>query len=93
LAGLILGMGVGLACKIRWAPFAAAGSLEKRILRFLLGLSVALFWWGGLAILWNGMSPSASAVLRYLGSGAVGLWMVFLAPWLFLRWKLAEREE
>jgi membrane-associated phospholipid phosphatase len=91
LAGLILGMGVGLACQTRWAPFGAAGSLEKRILRFLLGMSVALLWWGGLAILCNGMSPSTSAVLRYIGSGAVGLWMVFLAPWLFLRWKLAKR--
>ncbi len=43
LAGLILGMGIGLACKNRWAPFAAGGALGKRILRFLLGLSVWLY--------------------------------------------------
>ena len=29
LAGLILGMGIGLACKNRWAPFEAGGSLES----------------------------------------------------------------
>jgi hypothetical protein len=91
LAGLILGMGIGLACKQRWAPFRATGGLEQRILRFLLGLSVALFLWGGLSILWNEPAQALSPVLRYLRYGVVGLWTVFLAPWLFLRWKLADR--
>jgi len=92
LAGLILGMGIGLACKNRWAPFKAGGSLEKRILRFLLGLSVMLMVWGGLALLWNGIDPPLGPMLRYLRYGLAGWWMTFLAPWLFLRWGLAERE-
>jgi O-antigen/teichoic acid export membrane protein len=91
LAGLILGMGVGLAGMNRWAPFHAGGSIEQRILRFLLGLSVALFLWGGLAILWNGINPPLDWILRYVRYGLVGLWVIFLAPWLFLRWKLAPR--
>jgi membrane-associated phospholipid phosphatase len=92
LAGLILGMGIGLACKNRWAPFAAGGGLEKRILRFLLGLSVMLMLYAGLGLLWNGIHPPLGPILRYLRYGLAGLWMIFLAPWLFLRWGLAERE-
>jgi membrane-associated phospholipid phosphatase len=92
LAGLILGMGAGLACKTRWAPFRAGGRAEKRILRFLLGVSVALMLWGGLAILGNEFAQPFQPVLRYLRYGLIGFWTVFLAPWLFLRWGLAERE-
>ncbi len=91
LAGLVLGMGVGLAGMNRWAPFSAKGNIEKRILRFLLGLSVALILYGGLGILWNGADPPINPILRYLRFVLIGFWMVFLAPWLFLRWKLAER--
>ncbi|MGB7540104.1 MAG: phosphatase PAP2 family protein [Anaerolineales bacterium] len=90
LAGLILGMGIGLACKNRWAPFAAGGSLEKRILRFLLGLSVMLMLLGGLALLWNGIDPPLGPILRYVRYGLTGWWLIFLAPWVFLRWRLAE---
>jgi membrane-associated phospholipid phosphatase len=93
LAGLILGMGIGLACKGRWAPFRAAGGAEKQILRFLLGLSVTLMLWGGVSILWNEPARSAAPILRYLRYGLVGFWTVFLAPLLFLRWRLADRAE
>ena len=92
LAGLILGMGVGLACKVRWAPFDVEGSVAKRSLRLLLGLMVALMLWGGLAVLWIGVPQPMQTFLRYLRYGLVGLWTVFLAPWLFLRWGLAERK-
>jgi membrane-associated phospholipid phosphatase len=91
LAGLILGMGIGLACQNRWAPFSAGGPVEKRILRFLLGFSVALILLGGLAILWNGVEPPLGPVLRYVRYGLAGWWMIFLAPWSFVRWKLADR--
>jgi membrane-associated phospholipid phosphatase len=92
LAGLILGLGAGLAFRNRWAPFRADGTAGKRILRFLLGLSVLLIVWRGLPILWNEYAQPASMVLRYIRYGLVGFWAVFLAPWLFLRLKLAERE-
>jgi membrane-associated phospholipid phosphatase len=91
LAGLILGMGVGLACKHRWAPFSAEGGIEKKFLRLLLGLSVALILLGGLAFLWNGVDQPLGPVLRYMRYGLVGWWIIFLAPWLFVRWKLADR--
>jgi hypothetical protein len=92
LAGLILGLGAGLAFRNRWAPFRADGPAGKRILRFLFGFSVMLIVWRGLPILWNEYAQPASLVLRYIRYGLVGFWAVFLGPWLFLRMKLAERE-
>jgi membrane-associated phospholipid phosphatase len=90
LAGLILGLGAGLAFQQRWAPFRADGPAGKRILRFLLGLSVLLIVWRGLPILWNEYAQPAAMILRYIRYGLVGFWAVFLAPLCFLRLKLAE---
>ena len=53
---------------------------------------MTLMVWGGLAILWNGIDPPLGPMLRYLRYGLAGWWMIFLAPWCFLRWGLAGRE-
>jgi membrane-associated phospholipid phosphatase len=92
LAGLILGLGAGLAFRNRWAPFRADGPAVKRILRFLIGFSVMAIIWRGLPVLWNEYAQPISMVLRYFRYGLVGFWAVFLGPWLFLRLKLAERD-
>ncbi len=92
MAGLLLGLGAGLACQRRWAPFRADGPLGKRALRFLVGLIVLLIIWRGLPILWNEYAqPQALALfLRYVRYGLVGYWAVFLAPLVFLKLKLTE---
>ncbi|MGD0806186.1 MAG: phosphatase PAP2 family protein [Anaerolineales bacterium] len=93
LAGLVLGLGAGLAFQQRWAQFRADGPAGKRVLRFLLGLSVMLIVWRGLPILWNEYVQPASMVLRYIRYALVGFWAVFLAPLIFLRLGLAGGEK
>jgi hypothetical protein len=90
MAGLLLGLGAGLACQQRWAPFRADGPAGRRVLRFLLGFAVLLIIWRGLPIVWNEYAQPAALVLRYLRYALVGLWAVFLAPLVFLRLRLAE---
>jgi len=85
-------LGAGLAFQQRFAPFRVDGPAGKRVLRFLLGLSVLLVIWRGLPILWNEYAQPASMVLRYIRYALVGFWAVFLAPLIFLRLSLAERE-
>ncbi|MBN1437982.1 MAG: phosphatase PAP2 family protein [Anaerolineales bacterium] len=92
LAGLILGLGTGLACQRRWAPFSAGGTPGRRLLRFALGVSIAVLLRSGLAVLFQGFDVAWAPLLRYLRYASVGFWAVFLAPWLFLRLKLAEPE-
>jgi membrane-associated phospholipid phosphatase len=91
MAGLILGLGAGLACMNRWAPFNGGGSVAKRLARFLIGFTVLMILWRGLPLLWDESIPAGMA-LRYIRYGLVGFWAAFLAPLLFLRLRLAERE-
>ncbi len=95
MAGLLLGLGAGVAFQQRWAKFRAGGPAGKRALRFLVGLIVLLTIWRGLPILWNEYNqPSTLAlILRYVRYGLVGYWAVFLAPLVFLRLRLAEEEK
>jgi hypothetical protein len=72
LAGLILGLGGGLACQQRWAPFRADGPIGNRAARFLFGLSVMMIVWRGFLILWNEYAQPASMVLRFIRYGLVG---------------------
>jgi membrane-associated phospholipid phosphatase len=88
MAGLILGLGAGLACMNRWAPFDSRGPAASRLARFLIGFAVLLILWRGLPLLWNESAPAGMA-LRYIRYGLVGFWAAFLAPWSFLRLKLA----
>jgi membrane-associated phospholipid phosphatase len=90
MAGLILGLGAGLALQRRSARFDAGGPLLRRALRFLLGIVVLVSIWRGLPILWNEYEQAAGLILRYLRYASVGLWAAFLAPWCFLKLNLAS---
>lgn len=92
LAGLILGTGIGLASRNRWARFDARGNVEKRILRLLFGFAIALFFLGGSAVLCDGLRAPLGPALLYLRYGLTGWWLIFLAPWCFLRLGLAGAE-
>ncbi|HEY5119396.1 MAG TPA: hypothetical protein VII90_08055 [Anaerolineales bacterium] len=82
-----------MAFQQRWARFRADGPAGKRVLRFLIGLSVMLIVWRGLPNLWNEYIQPATIVLRYIRYALVGFWAVFLAPLIFLRLGLAGSEK
>jgi membrane-associated phospholipid phosphatase len=92
MAGLILGLGAGLACMRRWAPFHAGGPVGKRLARFLIGFTGLMVLWRVLPVVWNEYAQPASMILRYIRYGLVGFWAAFLAPWFFLRLKLAAEK-
>lgn len=91
-AGLILGMGMGLAFARRWAPFDPGGPLWKRAVRYVIGLIGVLLFWRALALVFPHGVDGVGLMFRYLRYALTGLWAVFLAPWVFLKLKLAERE-
>jgi membrane-associated phospholipid phosphatase len=90
-AGLILGMGIGLALAQRSARFEAGGALWKRALRYLIGLVGVLLFWRGLTFVFPGGMDGLGMMLRYVRYALTGLWAVYLAPLVFLKLKLAER--
>ena len=104
LGGLFLGFGGGYALMREHFPFnAASGSVPVRLIRCLLGLAGGALICQGLKLAlpggdslfsslpaWGAGSPHYE-LGRFVRHGLTGLWVSALAPWLFLRLRLAER--
>jgi membrane-associated phospholipid phosphatase len=88
--GALLGLGLGWALSLRWARFKNGGTFGQRFLRFIIGLIGVIVCWKGLQMLLPSEPEPVEFFFRFVRYGLLSLWITFLAPWLFLRWKLAE---
>ncbi len=88
-AGLIFGLGAALALLPR-ARFDARGPLGKRAARFVVGIVGALLLWRGLALVFPAEPLALGLSLRYLRYALTIFWVIYLAPVVFLKSKLAE---
>jgi len=88
-AGTLFGLGAGAVLLRRWGKFKADGKLGARAARFALGLVGVLLIYFGLRMILpvgEGLVPQSLRFVRY---ALVGLWVAYLAPWVFVRLKLA----
>lgn len=95
IAGAIFGAWAGYALMRQYARFNPKGDWAKRIIRYLLGVAGLLVLFVGLDIAFAAIAPDESTlgyILRFIRYSSVMLWATFLAPWLFLKTKLAEAE-
>lgn len=94
LAGMF-GAGIGFLFEMNRVWFDVGGSWGKRLLRWVVGLAIAVAIWLGLAQLFDAIAPpdmrSAELILRFVRYGIVGLWISYFAPILFVFSGLAER--
>ncbi len=90
-AGLLFGLGAGLALQTRYARFNAGGAGNKRAARYAIGVAGALVFWLGLKVIFPADATPVALTLRYLRYALTALWVFYLAPWVFLKLKLAER--
>jgi membrane-associated phospholipid phosphatase len=93
VAGVLFGMGAGALWLAQTGGFEAGGAFWKRAARFLVGLvGVAVLYLGLKAIFpeGEGLFPE---ILRYLRYSLVGFWVAGLAPYLFVRIRLAEKKK
>ena len=88
-AGLIFGLGAALPLLPR-ARFDARGSLWKRAARFVVGIVGALLLWRGLALVFPHEPLALALILRYLRYALTIFWVIYLAPVVFLKTRLAE---
>jgi len=75
--------------------FQAEGAWSRRFLRFLLGMILVLTAYIGLNLLFQPFSQGSYLLgqsLRFVRYAMVGFIVPGLAPWLFLRLHLAEKE-
>jgi len=89
-AGAFFGLAVGGIWVFANGGFNAKGVWWKRILRFLLGVSVTLILWFGLGQVFPRGEEFLPYVLRFFRYSLLGFWITGFAPWLFIRLNLAE---
>jgi len=83
----LLGLGIGMTLEQEFVRFSCAGSLTRRVMRFVIGLIVLLTLYLGLKIVFP-----IGLLFRGVRYALVGLWASLGAPWLFMRLELDEAE-
>lgn len=90
----LFGAGIGFTFEKNRVCFQADGVLWKRILRYLIGMAIALLIWRGGSILSDIINPNDSVwlayPLRFIRYSLLGLWISYYAPSVFVLLNLAE---
>jgi hypothetical protein len=73
--------------------YQAAGPIEKRAIRYVIGLIGVLILYMGLGAIFPRGDGLIFYVLRYIRYALLGWWVSGGAPWVFVRFKLAERAD
>jgi len=89
-AGTLFGLAVGAAWMAARGGYQASGPVAKRALRYVIGVIGIVILWMGLGQVFPENADMISYLLRYLRYTLVGFWVSGGAPWLFLRFKLAD---
>jgi hypothetical protein len=84
-----MGMGMGFVLERRHVCFSSQGVWWKRGVRFILGGAVLFTLWYGLKQVFSGLQPEY--FFRFLRYFLVGMWGGLGAPWVFVRFGLAEK--
>jgi membrane-associated phospholipid phosphatase len=90
-AGSLFGLAAGAAWMASRGGYQASGPVEKRALRYVIGLMGIMVLWFGLGQLFPRGETAIPLILRYIRYSLVGLWIIAGAPWLFFHFKLADQ--
>jgi membrane-associated phospholipid phosphatase len=88
-AGALFGLAAGAVLLHRWGKFSTSGTFWTRLARLVVGLIGILAIYFGLRMILptgGGFLPQSLRFVRYT---LVGLWVAYLAPWVFVKLKLA----
>jgi membrane-associated phospholipid phosphatase len=90
-AGSLFGLAVGVAWLTSRGGYQATGPVDKRALRYVIGLIGVMILWEGLGAVLPRGETWIPLLLRYIRYSLVGFWITAGAPWLFVHFKLANR--
>jgi PAP2 superfamily len=96
LAGALFGTIAGYALMRQYARFKATGTWSKRALRYVVGILGLLLLYFGLDVIFGFIATDETVlgyILRYIRYGTATFWATFLAPWVFIKTRLAEVEK
>lgn len=89
----LIGVGIGVIMERSWVRFRVDGVWWRRGLRLIVGLLIAgVFYLGPKLMLPHNLPYGLEVTLRIVRYAVLGWVMAFLAPWIFVRLRLAEQE-
>lgn len=90
---LLVGAGIALPLKQRFGDFDPTGPWSGRLLRYALGMAIFMGLDFGLARVLPKEGHSFYLEFRGFRYVVLALWVLALAPWLFLRLRLAQARQ
>jgi membrane-associated phospholipid phosphatase len=90
-AGTFFGLAAGAAWIMSLGGYNASGPIGKRAIRYAIGLIGVLILYMGLGAIFPRGAGLTFYLLRYIRYVLVGWWVAGGAPWIFVRYRLAER--
>jgi membrane-associated phospholipid phosphatase len=88
--GSFFGLAAGAAWIASRGGYQTSGPVEKRALRYVIGLIGIMILWFGLGQVFPDGEEAVPLLLRYIRYTLVGFWITAGAPWLFFHFKLAR---
>jgi membrane-associated phospholipid phosphatase len=85
VAGLALGLWIGLVLESRYVRFTVAGPARQRVLRYIIGVAGLAAIWAGLAAVTPEEASAFSVALRVARYALAMAWAAVGWPWLFIR--------
>ncbi len=85
--GALVGFGIGGLLEVEHVRFTSGGAFGQRLLRFVLGFALVAVVYFGLSAL-----PIEGSIWRFVRYACIGFFASALAPWLFVRLRLAGAE-
>ena len=89
-AGVFFGLGAGAALLYQWGGFHVHGPWWQRLLRYLVGLVGVVVIYFGVKLIFPSGDDLLANFFRYVRYGAVGFWVAYLAPRVFVLLRLAN---
>jgi membrane-associated phospholipid phosphatase len=90
-AGTFFGLAAGAAWIMSLGGYQASGPVGKRAIRYVIGLIGVVVFYLGLGAVFPRELDLISYLLRYVRYVLIGWWVAGGAPWVFVRFKLAEQ--
>ncbi len=87
--GALFGLASGGILLARGLPFDGRGPIWQRVLRYAIGIAGVGLIFAGLRVVFPSGDTLAAQVLRFLRYAATTFWIAYLAPWAFVRLRLA----
>jgi membrane-associated phospholipid phosphatase len=88
-AGIFFGLAIGAAWIMSIGGFQAEGPIQKRVIRYCIGLIGVLILYLGLGAVFPRGEGFIEFLLRFVRYTLIGWWVAGGAPWVFIRFGLA----